>query len=442
MKKALLPVGSFIVVIVIVTAIFIINDQTPAKAKKPSEKYTGVTSEVEAEYDLEGAALVKPADNKNDHKIEVGDETLEDFSPELHLKKWDNQAGFKVKYRDVTGGDKNAKVKFNGKKIKYEDGDQEAHFYSIDPNADYPDGAYEMEIEYKAEPVSNVVTLDIEIDDLELYYQPALDTAGDPEADHCTDTQCFDAENNVITERSENVIGSYAVYHASESGDYTASGGYNYQTGKLFHIYRPKITDKDGDWVWGELNINTNTNELTITIDQTWLDNAKYPIVVDPTFGYGTKGATSKVITAYMYASEFFPSSNGDVTSISMYISNILSLTGLKLGIYDASFNALGSGEILSFTNSTFNEVTLSSSVAVTSGSGYYLAGLGNGSNALCYYDTDTVNAAADSVVDSPYASFPQNPWTPALTYTDRKFSIYATYTEGTPTSRRLIITN
>lgn len=85
--------------------------------------------------------------------------------------------------------------------------------------------------------------------------------------------------------------------------------------------------------------------------------------------------------------------------------------------------------------------MTLDTPVDVTSGTGYYLAGLADGTNCTCYYDTDaTVNAAADAVADSPYADFPQDPWTPQYTYTDRKFSIYATYTESTSRSRLTII--
>jgi hypothetical protein len=75
--------------------------------------------------------------------------------------------------------------------------------------------------------------------------------------------------------------GSYAVYKKE-----TLIGE---GTGKLCHIHRPEIIDARGRRCWGELAVAGN--ELRITIPQKWLEEAKYPVIVDPTIGTTTAGA-------------------------------------------------------------------------------------------------------------------------------------------------------
>ena len=55
--------------------------------------------------------------------------------------------------------------------------------------------------------------------------------------------------------RPENVVGSYAVYASEQKTNYV--GGKLYRTGKVGHIFRPKIIDSAGTEVWGKLNIDT-----------------------------------------------------------------------------------------------------------------------------------------------------------------------------------------
>jgi hypothetical protein len=75
--------------------------------------------------------------------------------------------------------------------------------------------------------------------------------------------------------------GSYAVYRKAPI---VGEG-----TGKLCHIHRPKIIDRRGRWVWGDLSVADN--ELHITIPETWLNDAKYPVIVDPTIETTTVGS-------------------------------------------------------------------------------------------------------------------------------------------------------
>ncbi|AEF81454.1 hypothetical protein [Leadbettera azotonutricia] len=75
--------------------------------------------------------------------------------------------------------------------------------------------------------------------------------------------------------------GSYAVYKKE-----TLIGE---GTGKLGHIHRPKIIDNRGRWVWGDLSIAGD--RLCITIPETWLAEAAYPVIVDPVIGTNTIGS-------------------------------------------------------------------------------------------------------------------------------------------------------
>ena len=85
------------------------------------------------------------------------------------------------------------------------------------------------------------------------------------------------------TERAE-LAGSWAVYGREANGAFG--------TGKLCHVYRPRIIDARGRRVWGELDISGGY--LSITIPEAWLAEAAYPVVVDPVVGTSTVGANTQ----------------------------------------------------------------------------------------------------------------------------------------------------
>lgn len=128
---------------------------------------------------------------------------------------------------------------------------------------------FEFEVILKDKPQSNIVEFELEMEGLKAHYQPELTQEEKDEGVH----------------RPENVIGSYAVYHATCGNMHKGqANAEKYRTGKAFHIYRPKVIDNSGDWVWAELNLGNGI--LTVTIPQEFLDTAVYPVRVDPTFGY------------------------------------------------------------------------------------------------------------------------------------------------------------
>ena len=198
--------------------------------------------------------------------FELGDIKQPDFYPQFKTKHWDNEANFSIRLKE---DDYQGKVKEKNGRIEWQKGVKIARFYEVDID----DGGFEFEVEFSEKPDSNVLEYTIQSKEFDFFYQPEL-----------TPEEIVEGR-----ERPENVIGSYAVYHKTQK--HNEINGKEYRTGKAFHIYRPFAIDVEGTRVWCELSINEDL--LTITIPQEFLDTAIYPVIIDPTFGYTTQGASS-----------------------------------------------------------------------------------------------------------------------------------------------------
>ena len=129
----------------------------------------------------------------------------------------------------------------------------------------------EYEIVLKKKPPVNYISIPVNLTGLVAYYQPPLDEEMNDLT--CTPTDCQDAH------RPENVVGSYAIYHATKK-DYRI-GQTNYMAGKAYHIYRPQMVDSLGNKAWCVFNKDLNTTwVLTITCPQSFLDAAVYPVKI------------------------------------------------------------------------------------------------------------------------------------------------------------------
>jgi len=209
-------------------------------------------------------------DNRADRiEVEIGDSKQLDFKPQFKIKRWDNEVNFSIRAQEEAGAtmvEEDGKVKYKGRNV-------EVHQYEK-PDAS-ENGGFEFEWVLNKKPKSNVLRTTIQHKGLDFKYQQAL-----------TEKQIADG-----LVRPENVIGSYAVYHSTKRDNIV--GGMEYKTGKAFHIYRPHAIDADGVKVWCELDITEG--ELTVTVPEDFLNKAIYPVVVDPTFGYTSGGASFRV---------------------------------------------------------------------------------------------------------------------------------------------------
>ena len=390
---------------------------------------------IKQDYQLANAAFVKLAPDADGVRIEVGNVTKDEFTPELRLNRWNGESKLKIA-PNLTGIAKSQQIlRLEGNIIKLLTPKEEYHFYDILPNAQHPQGAYEFEVVWPHKPQSNVVTLNIEKQNLAFYYQPALNSQPQEEGLSCTETQCIDTSGNVVMERPENAVGSYAVYHSSKQGDYSKMGGHNYGSGKAFHIYRPKIVDAVGKWVWGELNVDEQDGTLSITVPQSFLNGATYPVIVDPTFGYTTagwvaSGQTVSNITIYS------PNASATVTGLSVYVhAGIPSLMSVALAVYSGGSLISNSAGQAVLSGSNWN--TAAGLSIPVSNTGYYLAWLTNNANSgngrIAFDDTGTY---WQRFLGAVYPNFhSQITWSPITSY--RTHSVYATYTlpNTTPSS-------
>jgi len=242
----------------------------------------------------------------DDIEINIGDTKAQNFEPHIDFKRHNGLSNFSVKFVDL---DETSATEVDEEdKIKYKKDDYEVHFYEKQE-------AFEIEIKLLVKPKTNIFEFDIDLKGLDAFYQSEIAD------DHPTVLKIAELKKVSIDEakrimRPENAVGSYAIY-TDKTGNFT---GVQYKAGKVCHIYRPKVVDDNGDEIWGELNIEDG--KLRITVDQTWLDNAKYPVLVDPTFGYTSVGESLQYVPGSPSGS-VFAGSAGDGESISVYLQNL-----------------------------------------------------------------------------------------------------------------------
>lgn len=226
-----------------------------------------VKVEDKSEYD----AVTNEADVRTD--IKVGG-TGSGFVPNINMRKWDSECWLNVIYPfEITNEIEN----FSNGEIEIEleiGGNKEKHKFKIDE-----DGHLEYEIELESKPSSNKIELDLDFPvGLEFWYQDTIENEYNKDHWGCEDLAEYQSRIN----RPANVECSYAVYWKEENNQY--------KTGKFCHIYRPKVIDSDNNEIW--CNQVIENNKWTIEIDQTWLNNAVYPITIDPNLGFSTKGGS------------------------------------------------------------------------------------------------------------------------------------------------------
>lgn len=348
--------------------------------------------------------------------VEVGDSKQPDFKPQVKLMRWDNEVNFSMRAQE----DPTATVETVDGTVKYITKDYEVHQYEKPEASD--DGGFEFEWVLPKKPVSNVLTATIQTKELDFFYQPAL------------------TEQEIAggAQRPDNVVGSYAAYHKSKRDNRV--GGKEYKTGKAFHIYRPEAIDANGERTWCDLYIDEQAGILTVTVPQKFLDGAVYPVKVDPTFGYTTAGESSSEAGGNDFHGTMYTSPSDFVTFQALNIHWSKASTTAFLGVItDPSLNIIPNGVSAAsgaIGGSSGNyQCTFTTNPILYPGVNYILGSVhGSGGNSSTKYDTD---ASVTGYYDASNAyPTPTNP-TDATTNT-RKYSIYVTYADSTPTPTAL----
>lgn len=362
-----------------------------------------------------------------DALVVIGDDNSRRFEPHFRLQCWDEECSLGIRVPQRAG----VRPIFDGTAITWTDGDLMVRVYDMAATAQAEKGVFEFEAILGSVPKTDRLVLPIETAGLHFLYQAPLTPA--------------DLARGL--RRPPNVVGSYAAYHTQQRGLYAgAETAEKYQTGKAFHIFRPEAIDAKGRRCWLDMTLDQLAGTLTIWLNPTWLARASYPVIIDPTFGYTTVGAStnSDATDVVLFnlstmsvdtTSPATPASSGTLTSISIHISDNGAPGGtFSTALYSDSASTpsarLGvSGSVATPASYAFTPCTVS--IAITSGVQYWFA-----------WKSDTLSHSrhVDSGgnqyhrTDGPIA-FP-NPAAASADGTDL-ISIYGTYTAaggGTPT--------
>jgi len=367
---------------------------------------------------------------KDEINVIIGDDKQPDiFCPQVKLCRWTNEVNFSVRLKD--NGYHLAEMGATRDKIKWAKGDSEIEFYDYDEG----EGGYKMVWHLKKKPKSNVVEFSVSGKELNFFYQPPLTEEYQNGYSEefgreivVTEIQVKDSDGNVLVERPENVVGSYAVYHKTKGG-LVNKNGKEYKAGKAFHIYRPKLIDAEGKEAWGKLSIDVEKGIYRVEIPQEFLDSAVYPIKSNDTFGYTSEGGTSSTTSqakCLIGSTTRYTASTGDtITLISLLTNESYSGTG-NVAIYDYNgsvpVNRLEDPADISlpgvYPKDWYDTSVLSwpLSNGITYGVAFVKGNLNN-----VYYDTGSGNETSNGALLSETWSH--------FSYLTAKYSIYATYT-------------
>lgn len=290
----------------------------------------------------------------------------------------------------------------------------ETDIWHIDEN-----GRLKWDIKFAQKPATNKFSWTLtHSEGIEFYYQPALTQA--------------EIDSGAI--RPDNVVGSYAVY-CNKSGHIKDASGkttVNYRTGKLLHIYRPLCIDAKGNKEWAELLIKNGI--LTITIPQKYLDDATYPVTLDPNLGLQSVGGSADNWAANYTWAVNLPSmpENGTLTDIFAYQGYGDSSNEVRLGVWGDSSGQPGAliGQTGIITPpGDISWISGSASGSLTSGAVYYVGWIQEGSNPARFWDT--VSGYTENRNSSTTFSTLPNPFSRNSTNTSYRHSAYIVYTAG-----------
>lgn len=365
------------------------------------------TGGLNSKYEIVNNSLYTTKLDYEPRKIEyeIGDTKEGEFYPQFKTMHWGNECNFSMRY--VSPRYDMATLINLPEGISWIDGDTTIRMYEV---PGYEDGGFEFEIELAAKPASNVFEFTLKTKGFKFLYQNEL-------------TPEEIAEGTI---RPDNVVGSYAVYHATKS--HNLVGGMEYRAGKAFHIFRPFAEDANNNTVWCDLNISGGM--MTVTVPQGYLDSAVYPVIIDPLFGYDTIGGTTNTGTtsgATPVSGAFTLSEAGIIEKMTKYDGVITTTSGFIPCIFDdvagTPTNLMGQGDQTDLTSADqWNDLPVSSEFALAPAD-YWMG--------YMYEDTHSYwwDAQADALFEAR-ETWPtiEDPYVVFSGPNARKVSFYATY--------------
>ena len=230
--------------------------------------------------------------------------------------------------------------------------------------------------------------------------------------------------------RPDNVVGSYAIY-CDKVGHYKDKSGnttVNYGSGKIGHLYAPYWTDSGGKKIKGSQEIVGNI--LTFDLpDEQWLDEAVYPITLDPDVGFTTAGGSLSSFNTNA-TGIFSAGSNGSATAVFVALNGTGAM--VTAGVYNDNSSYPGdllrdSGDVASANG--FVECTLDTPLSINTGTNYWVCSRRSGLSIR--YDSLAGKYAKYSTTTYSAGSLP-DPWPSGQSSAaNTVYSMYFAYTES-----------
>lgn len=276
----------------------------------------------------------------------------------------------------------------------------------------------QMNLTLNAKPATNSFAFNFQSSNLSFYYQPPLNEELNlSQYDFVNATHAFKL-GRLIAYRPENVVGSYAVYCNRIDNEYT--------TGKVFHISRILLVDSLKRTSYANMNLTNGV--FRITANQTWLDTASYPVIIDPSFGNTNAGASSNTELNYIFGVNRTLTETATITSITASCSQYGGVSGFIRGaIYNGSYSLVGSGSSFGVLPASQSWISMDISGTLVAGI-YFLCTNTNttGTNTVRYYDSAT---AQSDLKSSLFSSFPVSSFVGEGGWANKLYSLYVNYT-------------
>lgn len=352
--------------------------------------------------------------NPNDVPAKIAFGERQKFVPKFEGSKWGGEVWLTVEHADknlIT----TQKPSLTDGKLQLTVGDR-AHRYYIDPN-----GRIEYEIEFATKPASNIVILELDFPEgLKFYYQDTLVNEWKKNPEDLTLKEYL-----AMNIRPENVEGSYAVYWKKRNNQY--------RTGKFCHIYAPYVTDADSRRFKCPQTIDGKQWRITLP------DEARYPLVLDPTLGYTTEGGTMSGAYEYIYGTcHTMPSETGTVTSFGFYCSSVKTgQYGFKFAVVNTDQSCESEGlttvdqiEVDVPSTGLHDELGTPAGGTLVADTEYYICYTAEHDNNRTWYDSNGSYARYGNA-DIVYADeFPVSPatWPARASTATRQVSIWVNY--------------
>ena len=359
----------------------------------------------------------------NECRIKIGG-TDEKFVPNINASKWGDEAWVNIN-RPIMPTHTDELV-FEAGRIELITGNERHRFFEIDDKLEY-------EIAYADRPLDKI-EFDLALSEgLSFWEQKTLleewraEQASNPgNPNNLTWEQYQQAAR-----RPENVINSHAIYYNKRNN--------KYKNGKWGHIYRISLQDANGNWTWAEssvIPVDRTHAKLLVAMPVKFLDNAHYPVTLDPILGNNVQGASNwgyNNIKDTIW--DVTDGSGGAINTYYCQLESVAANTDVKMGVYDCEQVAYDPKdeallEQALIQNVSIGENSVAGGSTVLSASTYYnIAWIPESSDTDVYYDSDGNCGYYTS--GRTYGDELSNPYSGSSTIHNRHYTIWVDYGGG-----------